>query len=196
MCTKLASYTLNLDEDNKKMVLQRLKNHSTSGYGKFTASRFLNREIKHVVADIHRALLDLELHQLQEALQTSDRQREFWGPVLVSILSLAMVTEIMQHLVQCKASSERAGLDLHDPNYMRRIREIEQRASDEIADMEYVMQFLRDLFSRKYISQDVEKKRGFKPIFKPADRAILDVPSQCFAADLEVIIQRYGESIL
>ena len=195
MCTKLASYTLNLD-DNKKMVLQRLKNHSTSGYGIFTASRFLNREIKHVVADIHRALLDLELHQLQEALQISDRQREFWGPVLVRILSLSMVTEIMQHLVKCKASSERAGLDLHDPNYMRRIREIEQRASDEIADMEYVMQFLRDLFSRKYISQDLEKKKGFKPMFKPADRAILDVPSQCFAADLEVIIQRYGESIL
>ncbi|MCJ1347982.1 hypothetical protein MMC31_006212, partial [Peltigera leucophlebia] len=169
----------------------RLMNHSTSGYGKFTASRFLNREIKHVVADIHRTLLNSELHQLQESLQASDKQREFWGPVLVSMLSLAMVTEIMQHLVQCKASSERAGLDVWDLDYTQRIREIEKRASDEIADMEYVMQFLRDLFSRKYISQDVEKKKGFKPIFKASDRAILDVPSQRFAADLEIIIQKY-----
>lgn len=193
MCTKLASYTLYLDEDNKEMVLQRLMNHSTSGYGKFTASRFLNREIKHVVADIHRTLLDSELHQLQEAFQASDRQREFWGPILVSMLSLAMVTEIMQHLVQCKASSESAGIDLYDPEYVRRIREIEKTASDEIADMEHVMQFLRDLFSRKYISQDVEKNKGFKPIFKASDRAILDLPSQCFAADLEVIIQKFGE---
>lgn len=111
----------------------------------------------------------------------------------MSMLSLATVTEIMQHLVQCKASSEIACLDQHDPDYMRRTREIEKRASDEIAGMEYVMQFLQDLFSRKYISQNVEKSRGFKPIFKPADRAILDVPSQCFAADLEDIILRFGE---
>lgn len=111
----------------------------------------------------------------------------------MSMLSLATVTEIMQHLVQCKASSEIACLDQNDPDYMRRTREIEKRASDEIAEMEYVMQFLQDLFSRKYMSQNVEKSRGFKPIFKPADRAILDVPSQCFAADLEDIIQRFGE---
>lgn len=195
MCTKLASYTLNLDEDNKKLVLQRLKNQSTSDYGKFTSSRFLNREIKHVVADIHRALLNSELNQLQEALQASDKKREFWGPVLVSMLSLAMVTEIMQHLVQCKASSEIAGLDPHDPVYMRRIWEIKKTASDEIADMEDVMQFLRELFSRKYISQHVEKSKGFKPIFKPDDRVILDFPTQNFAADLEAIIRRYGEFI-
>lgn len=113
----------------------------------------------------------------------------------MSMLSLATVTEIMQHLVQCKASSEIACLDQSDPDNMQRIQEITKRASNEIAEMEYVMQFLQDLFSRKYISQNVEKSRGFKPIFKPADRAILDFPSQCFAADLEDIIQRFGEFI-
>lgn len=113
----------------------------------------------------------------------------------MSMLSLAMVTEIMQHLVQCKASSEIACLDQNDPDYMRLIREIEKRAADEIADMEYVMQFLRDLFSRKYISQEVDKSRGFKPIFKTFDRDKLELPSQCFAADLKDIIQRFGEFI-
>lgn len=111
----------------------------------------------------------------------------------MSMLSLATVTEIMQHLVRCKASSEIACLDQSDPDNMQRIQDITKRASNEITEMEYVMQFLQDLFSRKYISQNVEKSRGFKPIFKPADRDILDFPSQCFAAELEDIILRYGE---
>lgn len=53
----------------------------------------------------------------------------------MSMLSLATVTEIMQHLVQCKASSEIACLDQSDPDNMQRIQEITKRASNEIAEM-------------------------------------------------------------
>lgn len=191
---KLASYSLILDEKNKNIVLERLHNPSAaSAYGRFTASRFLNREIKYVVADLHRTLLDTELKNLQEALQASDTRRLSWGPAFVSVLILGIVTEIMQHLVRCKASSDKASLDLNDLSSMGRIRAIETRATAEINKMEDIVEFTRALFNRKYLSQDVEKGKGFKPIFKPADLNMLDEHSRRLALDVKNIICEYGE---
>lgn len=191
---KLASYSLILDEKNKSIVLERMRNPSVaSAYGRFTASRFLNREIKYVVADIHRTLLDTELKNLQEALQASDTRRLSWGPALVSVLILGIVTEIMQHLVRCKASSDTASLDPNDPSSMGRTRAIETRATDEINTMEGVVEFIRALFNRKYLSQDVEKGKGFKPIFKSGDRDMLDENSKRLALDVQSIICEYSE---
>lgn len=191
---KLASYSLILDEKNKSIVLERMRNPSAaSAYGRFTASRFLNREIKYVVADLHRTLLDTELKNLQEALQASDTRRLSWGPAFVNVLILGIVTEIMQHLVQCKASSDIASLDPNDSNSMGRTRAIETRATAEINTMEDIVEFTRALFNRKYLSQDVEKGKGFKPIFKSGDRDMLDENSKRLALDVQSIICEYGE---
>lgn len=59
-----------------------------------------------MVADLHRALVDRELKNLQEALHASDKRRLSWRPAFVSVLILGIVTEVMQHLVRCKASSD------------------------------------------------------------------------------------------
>lgn len=191
---KLASYSLILDETNKNIVLERMRNPLVaSAYGRFTASRFLNREIKSVVAHLHKSLLNTELKNLQEALQASDKNRRSWGPAFVSVLILAIVTEIMQHLVQCKASSDKARLDVNDPSPVIQIRAIETRAAYEIATMEHIVEFTRDLFNRKYLSQNVKNSRGFKPIFKCRDRAMLDEPSQRLALEVNKIILEYGE---
>lgn len=191
---KLASYSLILDEKNKNIVLERMRNPSAaSAYGRFTASRFLNREIKYVVADLHRTLLDTELKNLQEALQASDTRRLSWGPAFVSVLILGIVTEVMQHLVRCKASSDIASVDPSDSNSMGQTRAIETRATAEINKMEGIVEFTRALFNRKYLSQEVEKGKGFKPIFKAADRDMLDEHSKRLALDVNNIISEYGE---
>lgn len=191
---KLASYTLILDEQNKNIVLDRLRNPSAaSAYGRFTASRLLNREIKYVVADLHRTLLDTELKNLQEALQASDTRRLSWGPAFVSVLILGIVTEVMQHLVRCKASSDIASVDPSDSNSMEQILTIETRATAEINNMEGIVEFTRALFNRKYLSQDVEKGKGFKPLFKPTDRDLLDKHSKQLALDVNSIISENGE---
>lgn len=191
---KLASYSLILDEKDKNLVLDRMRNPSAaSAYGRFTASRFLNREIKYVVADLHRTLIEKELKNLQEALQASDKERRSWGSTFVSVLVLGIVTEIMQHLVRCKASSCIASLDRNDPSSMGRIRTIDTRATAEINEMERTVEFMRALFNRKYQSQNVGNNKGFKPIFKPTDRAMLDEPSRRLALSLENIIHEHGE---
>lgn len=192
---KLASYSLILDEENKNIVLERMHNPSVaSAYGRFTASRFLNREIKYVVADLHRTLLDTELKNLQEALQASDTRRLSWGPAFVSVLILGIVTEVMQHLVQCKASSDIASLDPNGSNFAGQIRAIETKATAEINKMEGIVEFTRALFNRKYLSQDVNKGKGFKPIFKSTDRDKLDEHSRRLALDVGNIISEYGKS--
>lgn len=163
---------------------------AASAYGRFTASRFLNREIKSVVADLHRTLLDTELKNLQEALQASDTRRLSWGPAFVSVLILGMVTEVMQHLVRCKASSDIASVDPSDSNA---IQAIETRATVEINKMEDIVEFTRALFDRKYLSRAVDKGKGFKPIFKPTDRDLLDEHSKQLALDVNKIICENGE---
>lgn len=195
VCMKLASYSLILDEKNKKIVLERMRNPSAaSAYGRFTASRFLNRQIKHVVANLHTTLIETELKNLQEALQASDKPRRSWGPTFISILILGIVTEIMQHLVRCKASSDMASLDRNDPSSIERIRAIDTKATAEIAGMESTVEFTRSLFNRKYQSQNLGNNKGFKPIFKLADRLMLeDQPSQRLALDVKNIIHEYGE---
>ncbi|MCJ1345488.1 hypothetical protein MMC31_003695 [Peltigera leucophlebia] len=193
VCMKLASYSLILDETNKKLVLERMRNPSAAdAYGRFTGSRFLNREIKYVVADLHRTLVETELKNLQEALQSSNQKRS-WGPTFVSVLILGMVTEIMQHLVRCKASSDLASLDRNDPSSMSRIRAIDTRATAEIEEMERTVEFTRALFDSKYQSQKAGiKNPGFKPIFEPADLDKLDEPSQRLALDVKEKIHEHG----
>lgn len=188
---KLASYSLILDEKNKNIVLERMRNPSAaSAYGRFTGSRFLNRQIKYVVATLHRALIETELQNLQEALQASDNRRS-WGSAFISVLILSMVTEIMQHLVRCKASSDIASLGRNDPSG---IQVIDTKATAEIEAMETAVGFMRSLFNRKYQSQNFGNNKGFKPIFKSADRVKLeDQPSLQLALDVENIIHEYGE---
>lgn len=197
VCMKLASYSLILDETNKNIVLDRMRNPSAaSAYGRFTASRFLNRQIKYVVAALHRTLLETELKNLQEALQASDdKERRSWGPTFVSVLILGIVNEIMEHLVRCKASSDVASLDCNDPSSTTRIRAINTIATAEIKLMEETVEFTRALFNRKYQSQNVSKNKGFKPIFKATDRDKLDEPSRRLAQEVEDIINQHGEFV-
>lgn len=194
VCMKLASYSLILDEKNKNIVLERMRNPSAaSAYGRFTASRFLNRQIKYVVADLHRALIETELKNLQEALQASSNTRS-WGPTFISVLILGIVTEIMQFLVRCKASSDMASLERNDPSSIGRIRAIHTTATAEIEKMESTVEFTRSLFNRKYQSQNLGNNKGFKPIFKHADLVKLeDQPSRQLALDVKNIIHEYGE---
>lgn len=190
---KLASYSLILDEKNKNIVLERMRNPSAaSAYGRFTASRFLNRQIKYVVANLHRALIETELKNLQEALQASSNRS--WGPTFISVLILGIVTEIMQFLVRCKASSDMASLERNDPSSIGRIRAIDARATADIEKMESTVEFTRSLFNRKYQSQNLGNNKGFKPIFKHADLVKLeDQPSRQLALDVKNIIHEYSE---
>lgn len=177
------SHSLTLTEDTRLAVSSRLINPPNVPYEPLTCPRWLNKELKFLLATLHTNLLKDVLELLHKTLRDCRDTTSLWAIAFISLLSLSMVTESMQVSVLCKEATDKEN---------KTIPQDDAQAELEIHHMDERLDLLIRIFQKKYGSAENRAGKGFRPLRDPKDRDSLDQPARTFAVDVGHIIESYG----
>lgn len=176
------NYAWTLTEDTKDYVYSSLRTKPSQPYQTRTCPRWLNKQLKFLMATTHQHLMKSVLSKVQNRLRSSDNKLA-WAPILVGLLVLSMVTESMQVAVRCKEATDKRekNLALSDPI-----------ATNTIGEMEEKLDLTMVLFRKKWRAT---KERGMKcnPLSSAQARTGLKMPDQHLAQEVKSIIDQHRQ---
>lgn len=185
--TYIMTHSLTLLEDTRDTVASRLRNAPAEPYGVHTCPRWLNKELKFVLASLHKRLLHdvLELiHRTLHDMSTNSSYR-FWATLFIGLLVLSMVTESLQVAVRCKEETDMSdGIVYSSRNH----------ATLTIEKSDETLAHVTSLFHSRY-HMDKKGKNEINPIKNLKDRKNLkDSPSEALADKVKGLIEGYRKS--
>lgn len=176
------AHSLTLTEDTRLEVSLKLIKRPSTPYGPLTCPRWLNKELKFLMARLHADLLKVVLDLLHKNLRDCRDKRSLWAIAFISLLSLSMVTESLQVSVRCKEETDKE---------METIPPCDTQAESDISEMDKKLDLLIRLFRKKYGIAENRVGRGFNPVRDADDRESLDQPARTLAVEVGQIIQSY-----
>ncbi|KAL8966028.1 MAG: hypothetical protein Q9183_003558 [Haloplaca sp. 2 TL-2023] len=180
--TYFMTHSLTLVENTKEEVFERLQNRPPNAFGIHTSPRFLNKQIKTILAAIHYDVLRIFLNKFQEGARLSNKT-ELWAAMFISIFVLASTTDTLEATLRCKEETDKGENE---------IDESDTTAEKAIWLMEESFEFLHSIFQRKYLIHS-PKGKGMNPISNLENRGALDTSSQVLASEASNIIEKYSK---
>lgn len=176
------THSLTLTEDTRVEVSSKLMNPPQTPYEPLTCPRWLNKELKFLVARLHIDLMKEVLVLLHTTLRDGKKKKSLWAIAFIGLLSLSMVTESLQVSVRCKEETDKE---------MKMILKDDTRADSDVNLMDNRFDLLLWIFRKKYGIAENRVGKGFCPLRESDDRESLDQPARTFAVEVGHIIQSY-----
>ena len=163
-----------LVEDTKDEVYRRLIAKPATPFGIHTCPRWLNKQLKYLMASLHKEIMRTVLEKLHRTLRNSSKTS--WAAAFATLLILSITTESMQVAVRCKEDTDVVE-DL--------ISQWAKRPTQFVVDMDSKLDEVVCLFHAKYGK------------FDPAERATypqnLEKSSRDLALAINSIIEKHRE---
>lgn len=179
--TYIMTHSWTLTENTKNKVFDQLWRKPSGPFQVHTCPRWLNKQLKYLMATAHKELMRKVLAGIQDKLHLSNKKAT-WATVFVSLLMLSMTTESLQVAVRGKeAIDKREGILMpEDGTAQTTIDKIEER-----------LNFLIRLYRKKYGATE-EREMTFNPL-KEGSRAYADLgsPDQSLAREMKDVIDTY-----
>ncbi|KAL8764298.1 MAG: hypothetical protein Q9184_000003 [Pyrenodesmia sp. 2 TL-2023] len=176
--THIMTHQLTLLENTKDSVYEQLNNPPPEKYSNHTSPRWLSRQIKFLLATLHRDVMKSVLGLVQDTLRRADR-KPLWAALFASMLVVAMMTETQQQTLRCKEKTDKQE---------GTIRPGDETADEAIGLMDERFELLKNLFHQGYRTLS---PKGFNPLQSSANRDSLDQASQLFAAKASAIVEQH-----
>ncbi|KAL8874274.1 MAG: hypothetical protein Q9174_000354 [Haloplaca sp. 1 TL-2023] len=182
VCTYFMTHALTLVEDTKDEVYRQLHTRPPNAFGIHTSPRFLNKQIKTMLAAIHYDLLRGFLGKFQEAARLATKT-EFWASMFSAMVVFAATIESLETTVCCKEETDKGENE---------IDQSDTTAEYAIRLMEEKFGFLEVLFHKKYLMHSPKGKRMNPIADLKSRRSLLDHASQKLASEASSIINQYS----
>ncbi|KAL8820938.1 MAG: hypothetical protein Q9191_007413, partial [Dirinaria sp. TL-2023a] len=179
--TYIMTHSWTLTENTKKKVFDQLWRKPSGPFQVYTSPRWLNKQLKYLMATAHRELMRKVLAGIQDKLHLSNKKAA-WATVFVSLLMFSMTTESLQVAVRGKeAIDKREGILMPE----------DETAQTTIDKIEERLNFLIRLYRKKYGATE-EREMTFNPL-KEGFRAYADLsrPDQSLAREMKDVIDTY-----
>ena len=163
-----------LVEDTKDTVYRQLTQQPAEPFGTHTCARWLNKQLKYIMATQHETIMKTLLQKFQQTLRSSSRAN--WAPLLATLLLLSMTTESMQVAVWCKQD-----IDAQENS----ISQWAKSPSQFVLEMDSKLDELVSLFDAKY--------GKFDPAKPARDSNNVEDPSRDLALDINSIVAKHRE---
>jgi hypothetical protein len=173
--THMMTRTLTLVENTKEEVYSKLWSPPRAVFGAHSSSRLLNKQLKFILAPLHRESWTNLLDSVQKTLLVEHKaKRGSWATLLACLLTLAMTMESVQISIRCKEATEK---------HEGAIPEDNDDATLDLARMEEKWTILLELFHKRY--------SRFNPLGKEDHRDQLDIPSRDFARNIDHATEKH-----
>lgn len=181
LLTFLMNHSLTLVEDTKDFVYMQLKKKPKHPFGHYTSARWLNKQIKFLLFELHRQVMKEVLNKFQDALRVSIR-KDLWAPLFSAIVILAMTTGALQVTIRCKEETDKQE---------GTIEQDDRTANKEIGEIDERFDLLKNLFHQAFRTL---LSGGLNPLRNLPDRKKLDPASQRLATKASKIVEDYRKS--
>ena len=185
--TYMMTHSLTLREDTRDTVASRLLNVPAEPYQVHTCPRWLNKELKCVLACLHQKLLRDVLGLIHRTLRdmSTNSSYRFWARLFIGLLVLSMVAENSQIAIRCKEETDMSECKVYPS---RKYATLAIEKNDES------LAHVTSLFRSRY-HMDKKGKNEINPIKNLEDRKNLrDEPSEALACKVKGLIDRYRKS--
>lgn len=167
-------------------MARQLQNRPHEPYGIHTCPRWLNKQLKFLLSDLHKDLLRETLESTHKSLHdmSNKKCKGSWAQLFMSLMTLSVVLESLQVAVRCKEETDKSEgvVDINDLSADLALENIDER-----------LDWLTKLFRQKY-TMNGKKEKGFNPISKVTDREDLDdLPSKTLAAQVKALIGKHSK---
>ena len=185
--TYIMTHSLTLLENTREIVATQLLNAPAEPYWVHTCPRWLNKELKFVLACRHQRLMHdvlASMHRTLHDMSTNSSYR-FWASLFIGLLVLSMVTESLQVAIRCKEETDKSeGIVYPSRNH----------ATSAIEKSDETLDHVTSLFRSRY-HMDKRGKNEINPIRNLDNRRDLkDSPSEALASEVKSLIDGYRKS--
>lgn len=180
IATYIMTHSWTLTEDTKNKVFDKLRRKPSGPFHVHTSPRWLNKQLKYLMATAHQELMRKVLAGIQDKLHLSNKKAT-WATVFVSLLMLSMTTESLQVAVRGKeATDKREGILMPG----------DTTATKTIDIMEEKLNLMIRLYRKKYGATE-EKGMTFNPLRDSRTHEDLGLPDQHLAREVRAVIDTY-----